>query len=94
MYISQMFASILSIFLIFKDTSYAPSIISKILNKKMYYIFVISIISSTTLSMILDNMIDYYTQSVPINMLSMTALVIISSILVYKYKTDIGMIES
>lgn len=94
MYISQIIASILSIFMIIKYTSYAPSMISKIMDKKMYYIFAISIVSSTTLSMILDKVIDYYTRSIKINTLSMSALVIISSILVYMYKTDIFIAEN
>jgi hypothetical protein len=94
MYISQIIASVLSMVMIINYTLYAPSMISKIMDKKMYYIFAISIVSSTTLSMILDKIIDYYTLSIKINPLSMSALVIISSILVYLYKTDIFISEN
>lgn len=93
MYVGQIIASILSLFLIFNYTFYAPSIISKIIDKKMYSIFVISIVSSIMLTMILDNIIDYYTQSTKINPLTMSVLVIVSSILVYFYKVNIMIAE-
>ena len=87
-YVSQIFASILSLFLIFTYTSYAPSIISKIINKKMYSIFAISIVSSITSCMILDNIINY-TKSTKINPVSMLILVIVTLILVYMYTINI-----
>jgi len=94
MYVGQIAASILSLFLIFNYTSYAPSIISKIIDKKMYSIFVISIISSIMLSMIVDNIIDYYTRSTKINPWTMSALIISSSILIYLYKVKIMIAEN
>ena len=87
-YITYIFIACLSIFILF-NFDHNSSFVKRILQTKTYSIFIISILSSTILTKLLDSGIDYFTEHKP--MQHTLVMIIASSVLLglyaYRLKT-------
>jgi hypothetical protein len=77
-YITYIIIAFLSFFILIQYEHRDSSFVQKILQNKMYSIFILSILSSTVLTYLLDSGIEYVTESKP---MQHTFLMILASIL-------------
>lgn len=85
-YITYLLIAGLSIFILFHYEHYDPSLDKKIIYTKMYSIFIISILSSTILTKLLDSGIEYITERKPIQHLEFMILSSTLLIALYAYQ--------
>lgn len=77
--------STLSLFIVFHYQKYDLSFVQQILDKKLYSIFILSLISSATINSLFDISIDYLSENKPIPVTTTITLSIVSVILVLFY---------
>jgi hypothetical protein len=92
-YITYLFIAVLSFFILVYFKSHDSSFVQHILETKTYSIFIISIVSSTILTHLLDSGIEYVVDRKPMHhtlslVLASSALIILYSYQVHQMKTE------
>ena len=86
-YITYLFIAVLSFFILIHFENYASSFVQHILQTKTYSIFIISIVSSTILTHLLDSGIEYVVDRKPIQHL--LPMIVASSMLIGLYSYQV-----